>query len=157
MLNLTFMGNLSLQEHILTHHTHKISSMNLVFVLRCSSPPSDPVYTRRVDSSGLVFSLSSHHHSIKVLSWTLTSSIDNKHFFSLLTEVVASVKRILGTRVTTDKKTLMTELTASSKRNLFLVGGCTDTPVDLNVRGNSHGKYPCLGNGPATLLTRTPT
>jgi hypothetical protein len=39
------------------------SSINLVFIFGCSSSPSNPVYARRVDSSSLVFSLSSHRHS----------------------------------------------------------------------------------------------
>ncbi len=38
-------------------------SINLVFIFRCSSSPRNPVYPRRVDSSVLVFSLSSHRHS----------------------------------------------------------------------------------------------
>jgi hypothetical protein len=40
-----------------------ISSINVVFIFRCSSSTSYPVYVRRVDSSPLVFSLSSHRHS----------------------------------------------------------------------------------------------
>jgi hypothetical protein len=40
-----------------------ISSINLVFIFRCSSSSSNPVYARRVDSSALVFSLSSHLQS----------------------------------------------------------------------------------------------
>jgi hypothetical protein len=40
-----------------------IWSINLVFIFRCSSSPSNPVYARRVDSSALGFSLSSHRHS----------------------------------------------------------------------------------------------
>jgi hypothetical protein len=32
----------------------------LVIIFRCSSSPSNPVYARRVDSSALVFSLSSY-------------------------------------------------------------------------------------------------
>jgi hypothetical protein len=39
------------------------SSVNLVFIFGCSRSPSNPVYVRRVDSSSLVFSLSSHRHS----------------------------------------------------------------------------------------------
>ena len=38
------------------------SSINLVFIFRCSSSPIHPVFVRRVDSSSLVFSLSSHRH-----------------------------------------------------------------------------------------------
>ncbi len=59
--------------------------------------------------------------------------------------------------MTSDKKTLVAEAVASVKRNLLLVGGCTDTPVDLVAGGNNtDGKHPCLGNG-QTVLTRTPT
>jgi hypothetical protein len=50
-----------LTVYILTH-TRK-SSINFVSLVRCSSSTSNPVYTRRVDSSTLVFSLSSHRHS----------------------------------------------------------------------------------------------
>jgi hypothetical protein len=39
------------------------SSINLVFIFRCSSSPTNPVCGRRVDSSTLFFSLSSHRHS----------------------------------------------------------------------------------------------
>ena len=41
------------------------SSINLVSIFRCSSPPRNPVYARRVDPSTLVyfFSLSPHRHS----------------------------------------------------------------------------------------------
>jgi hypothetical protein len=63
VLHSILMGHPSLQEHILTHHTHKHSSINLVSIFRCSSSPSNPVYERRVDFSDLVFSLSSHRHS----------------------------------------------------------------------------------------------
>jgi hypothetical protein len=43
-----------------------ISSVNLVFIFRCSSSPINPVYVRRIDySSTLVFSLSSHRHSYR--------------------------------------------------------------------------------------------
>jgi hypothetical protein len=40
-----------------------LSSINLVPILRGSSPPRNPVYARRVDPSALAFSLSSHRHS----------------------------------------------------------------------------------------------
>ena len=55
-----------------------------------------------------------------------------------------------------DKKTLLAEAAASAKRNLLLVGGCADTPVDLVAGGNADGKRPCLGNG-QTVPARTPT
>jgi hypothetical protein len=40
-----------------------LSSINLVFIFRCSSSPRNPVYVSRVDPSVLSFSLSSHRHS----------------------------------------------------------------------------------------------
>jgi hypothetical protein len=39
------------------------ASINLVSIFRCSSSPSNPVYSRCVDSSALGFSLSTHRHS----------------------------------------------------------------------------------------------
>jgi hypothetical protein len=50
-------------------HTHpsstlsNLSSINLVSIFRCSSPPINPVYVSRVDLSPLSFRLSSHRHS----------------------------------------------------------------------------------------------
>ncbi len=41
-----------------------ISSINVVFIFRCSSSTSNPVYARRVESSALVFSLSLRHSYI---------------------------------------------------------------------------------------------
>jgi hypothetical protein len=52
--------------------------------------------------------------------------------------------------MTNDKKTLLAE-DASVKRNLISVGGCTDTPVDVDATGNTDGKRPCLGNGQTVL------
>ncbi len=40
-----------------------LSSINLVFIFRCSSSPRNPVYSRHVDFSTLGFSLSLHRHS----------------------------------------------------------------------------------------------
>jgi hypothetical protein len=63
-------------------HSHitlgNFSSINLVFIFRCSSPTSNPVYVRRVDPSALVFSLSSHRHSYIGLLFSSHSSILNK-------------------------------------------------------------------------------
>ena len=55
-----------------------------------------------------------------------------------------------------DRQTLLAEENASAKRNLMSVGGCVDTPVDVDTAGNTDGKRPCLGNG-QTVLMRTPT
>ncbi len=50
-------------------HSHitlvNLSSINLVSIFRCSSPPHNPVYVRRVDPSSLPFSFSSHRHQKK--------------------------------------------------------------------------------------------
>jgi hypothetical protein len=60
-----------------------LSSINLISILRCSSPPNNPVYVRRVDPSALVFSLSSHRHSYIVLLFSYHFMIHNKQFFFL--------------------------------------------------------------------------
>jgi hypothetical protein len=52
-----------------------LSSVNLVSIFRCSSPPRNPVYPRRVDSSTVSFSLSSHRHSC-------TSLLFDSHFIN---------------------------------------------------------------------------
>jgi hypothetical protein len=39
-----------------SHTLAKISSINLVFIFRCSSPPRNPVYARRLDPSALAYS-----------------------------------------------------------------------------------------------------
>jgi hypothetical protein len=71
--------NLNLDGTPITSRTHNHPShsqtsplvsfqfINLVFIFRCSSFPSNPVYVRRVDSSVLVFSLSSKRHSYRGL------------------------------------------------------------------------------------------
>ena len=53
-----------------------------------------------------------------------------------------------------DKKTLLAEANASAKRNLMLVGGCADIPVDVDAAGNADGKRPCLGSGQTVLMNR---
>ncbi len=63
VLTLTLTGRLSLQE---THEPitlANVSSINLLFIFRCSSLPSNPVYVSRVNPSELVFNLSSHRQS----------------------------------------------------------------------------------------------
>jgi hypothetical protein len=55
-----------------------------------------------------------------------------------------------------DRQTLLAETNASTKHNLMSVGGCADTPVDVDTAGNADGKRPCLGNG-QTVLMRTST
>jgi hypothetical protein len=55
-----------------------LSSINLVSIFRCSSPPRNPVYTRRVDPSDLPVSLSSHRHSYTSLLFTLRLIINTE-------------------------------------------------------------------------------
>jgi hypothetical protein len=77
-------GNLLDTYHISISHSpltfENISSINLVFIFGCSSSTTNPVSARRVDSSVLVFSLSSHRYSddISVFSLTLVLLIHNK-------------------------------------------------------------------------------
>ena len=66
------------------------------------------------------------------------------------------VQAEIRAHMTSDRQTLLTEANASAKRSLMSVGGCGDTPVDLDTSGNADGKRPCLGNG-QTVLMRTPT
>ena len=66
------------------------------------------------------------------------------------------VQTEIRAHMTSDKKTLLAEANTSAKRNLMSVGGCADTPVDVDTAGNADGKRPCLGNG-QTVLMRTPT
>ncbi len=42
-------------------------------------------------------------------------------------------------------------MSVSTKRNPILVGGYTDTPLDLGAAGNADEKRPCLGNGQTVL------
>ncbi len=66
VLILIWTGRLSYRSLKLTPHTHptlsNFSCINLVFVCRCSSSTTNPVSVRRVDSSFLVFNLSSHRY-----------------------------------------------------------------------------------------------
>ena len=48
----------------------KLSPINLVSIFGCSSSPYNPVYTRRVGPSVLVFSLSFHRHPHICISFT---------------------------------------------------------------------------------------
>jgi hypothetical protein len=66
------------------------------------------------------------------------------------------VQAEIRTHMTSDRQTLLAEVNTSTKRNLMSVGGCADTPVDVDESGNADGKRPCLGNG-QTVLMRTPT
>jgi hypothetical protein len=58
--------------------------------------------------------------------------------------------------MTSDRQTFLEEENASAKRNLMSVGGCVDTPVDVDTTGNTDGKRPWFGNG-QTVLMRTST
>ena len=61
------------------------------------------------------------------------------------------VQAEIRAHMASDKKTLLAEANASAKRNLISVGGCADTPVDVDTVGNADGKRPCLGNGQTVL------
>jgi hypothetical protein len=52
-----------------------------------------------------------------------------------------------------DKNALLVEMKVSTERNLLLVGGCTDTPVDLVEGDNSDGKRPCRENTDAKAVS----
>ncbi len=52
-----------LNESTSHSQTSRLLTSSLSLAFRCCSSPSNPVYTRCVDSSALVFSLSSHRHS----------------------------------------------------------------------------------------------
>ncbi len=75
-----------------THPSHSQTSrfsVNLVFIFRCSSSTTNPVYERRVNL--LVCSLPSHRHSYICLSLALVLSIHNKQqgmFFWNTTELI---------------------------------------------------------------------
>ena len=54
-----------------THPSHsQASRFNLVSIFRCSSSTHNGVHTRRVDSSTLVFSLSSHRYPLIVFGFS---------------------------------------------------------------------------------------
>jgi hypothetical protein len=46
-----------------------------------------------------------------------------------------------------DKKTFLADVNASKKRNLMLVGGHADNPVEVCGEGNADAKSPRLGKG----------
>jgi hypothetical protein len=46
------------------------------------------------------------------------------------------VQEEILTHMVNDKKTLLEEANVSVKRNLMSVGGCGDTPVNVDVTGN---------------------
>ena len=67
-----------------------------------SSPPSNPVYVRRVDivdPSGLVFSLSSHRHSYIVL-WNRSATLPDNERSHCATSEVQGIMVVLRRRIT---------------------------------------------------------
>ena len=66
------------------------------------------------------------------------------------------VQAAIRAKMQCDKKTLLAEADASKKRNLILVGGYSDTAVDLCGEGNADAKRQCLGKG-QTMLTKPPS
>ncbi len=76
-----------------------ISFINLDFIFRCSSSPSNPMYESRVDFSVLVFSLSSNRHSYQCFFvstvrpvGSLPRPLCNEQFFCLC----STLQRCLG-------------------------------------------------------------
>ena len=63
---------------------------------------------------------------------------------------------MLRVKMQCDKKTLLADADASKKRNLLLVGGHADNPVEVCGEGNADAKRPCLGKG-QTMLTKPPS
>ncbi len=50
---------------------------------------------------------------------------------------------------------MLVDADTSKKRNLLLVGGHADNPVEVCGEGNANAKRPCLGKG-QTMLTKPP-
>jgi hypothetical protein len=57
-----------------------ISSINVVFIFRCSSSTSNPVYERHVDSLALVFSLASRSDGLQWCTFFKTDKILTQRF-----------------------------------------------------------------------------
>jgi hypothetical protein len=58
-----------------------LPQVNLVSMFRCSSPPRNPVYARRVDPSALALSLSSHTPQSFLKAAFALSSLSSFFFF----------------------------------------------------------------------------
>jgi hypothetical protein len=67
-----------------------------------------------------------------------------------------AVQAVIRAKMQCDKKTLLADADASKKRNLMLVGGHADNPVEVCGEGNADAKRPCLGKG-QTMLTKPPS
>jgi hypothetical protein len=67
-----------------------------------------------------------------------------------------TVQSVIRVKIQCDKKTLLADVDASKKRNLLLVGGNADNPVEVCGEGNADAKRPCLGKG-QTILTKPPS
>ena len=67
-----------------------------------------------------------------------------------------AVQATIRTKMQCDKKSLFAEEDASKKRNLMVVGGHTDNPVDLCAEDNADAKRQCLVKG-QTMLTKQPS
>ena len=57
-----------------------------------------------------------------------------------------AVQAVIRAKMQCDKKTLLADADASKKRNLLLVGGHADNPVEVCGEGNADAERPCLGN-----------
>ena len=67
-----------------------------------------------------------------------------------------AVQAVIRAKMQCDKKTLLADADASKKRNLLLVGGHEDNPVEVCGEGNADAKRPSLGKG-QTMLTKPPS
>jgi hypothetical protein len=123
-------------DQTLTHHTpfkyrrcncdvkikhSPITLANLVSIFRCSSPPRNPLCSRRVDPSVFVFSLSSHRHSF---SSQIKSKVGN-----ILTKVgtLRITLNIDDTPITSKSHSPIVLYNLSSV-NLVSIFTCSSTP-----------------------------
>ena len=66
-----------------------------------------------------------------------------------------AVQTTIRVKMQCDKKSLLPAADASKQRNLMVVGGHSDTAVDLCGEDNADAKRQCLGKG-QTMLTKSP-
>ncbi len=67
-----------------------------------------------------------------------------------------TVQVVIRVKMQCDKKTLLADVDESEKRNLLLVGGHADNPVEVCGEGNADAKRSCLDKG-QTMLTKPPS
>ena len=77
------------------NHTLWVDIFVLPWIFRCSSSSYNPVYSRYVDSSDLVFSLSSHDIHSYVFSLALDFSIHNKQQLRMVSRTASVLESIM--------------------------------------------------------------